>query len=50
MLLSFSSVPLPASRFGSITRTRVSFSPLLQDSIVMLRSQSGRWIVMVITD
>ena len=50
MLWSFSKVALPASRAGATTRTRESTSPLFQESIVMVRSQSGRWMVMVMRE
>ena len=42
-------VPLPRSFCGAVTRTRESFSPCDQDSIDIDRSQSGRWIVIVIS-
>ena len=48
MLPSTVRVPLPASLRGSMTRTRVRLSPSVQARMVMLRSQSSRWMIMVI--
>lgn len=50
MLLSFNRVPLPASFLGSVTRTSEVFSPLVHERIDIVRSQSGRWIVIDISE
>ncbi len=50
ILLSLVSVPLPASLFGLVTRINDVLSPLVQLRIDMLLSQSGRWMVMVISE
>ena len=41
-LLSLSRVPLPASFFGAVTRTKDFLSPWVQASIDIARSQPGR--------
>ena len=50
ILSSINKVALPASLVGSVTRTRDLSSPRVQLRMVMLRSQSGRCMVMVITE
>jgi hypothetical protein len=46
MSLSSSSVPLPASLAGAVTRTSDSLLPRVHTRRVMVRCQSGRWMVM----
>ena len=41
----FLSVPLPSSLGGAVIRTRLRSSPSVQTSMVMVRSQLGRWMV-----
>ena len=49
MLFSSVSVPLPRSFFGSMIRTSDFSSPLVHACMVIERSQSGRWMTMVIS-
>src|SRR4030067_223647 len=46
MSLWSSSVPLPASLAGAVTRTSDSLLPRVQTRLVMERCQSGRWMFM----
>ncbi len=50
IFLSISNVALPASFGGALTLTKDLFSPKVQLCMVMVRSQSGRWMVIVITE
>ena len=43
---SFFSVPLPLSLAGAVMKKTLFDMPLVQPLIVIVRSQSGRWMVM----